>query len=60
MLSAACTPSPNTPDAAPPPVLDGGALHNYRCPLDGGLAWTCSDGLTTPVGSCPSYCVPVP
>ncbi len=54
----ACTPTPVNPPPDAPPAIDGGSLHSYTCPLDGGLAWTCQDGLTTPVGSCPSYCVP--
>jgi hypothetical protein len=54
------TPGPDASDASPAPVLEGGALHTYRCPVgpDGG-AWTCQDGLTTPVGTCAAYgCVP--
>jgi hypothetical protein len=49
----AVSPAPDASDAAI------GTIHTYTCPLDGGLAWTCSDGLNSPVGSCPSYCVPI-
>lgn len=61
-LGSYCTPSTVTPppDASPPPApaLEGGSLHSYRCAV-GDASWTCSDGLTVPVGTCPSYCVPV-
>lgn len=47
----ACTQAPVTP-----PPIDGGALHSYTCPVsDGGPAWSCQDGLTTPVGTCAQY-----
>ena len=65
VLVGACVPSNVTPppdasDASLPPVIEGGTLHAYTCPVgDGGAAWTCQDGLRTPVGTCPSYCVPV-
>ena len=57
-----CTPSavnppPDGSDASPARI-DGGTLHSYTCALEGGIAWTCQDGLTTPLGTCPMYCVP--
>jgi hypothetical protein len=61
MLIAACAPTPVTPvpdasDAAP------GVSRSYRCTVsEGGAYWTCSDGVTTPTGTCASYgCVPTP
>lgn len=56
LLASTCTPVPQKP----PPVLDGGSLHSYVCPVgDGGAAWTCQDGLTVPVGACAAAgCVP--
>ena len=63
-LATGCTPavapSPDASDAAPAHI-DGGALHSYTCSLDGGIAWTCQDGLSQPVGTCAKYgCAPVP
>jgi hypothetical protein len=64
---AGCTPAPgpapmppDASDASPPARIDGGVLHSYTCPVgDGGAAWTCQDGLATPVGTCAGYgCVP--
>jgi hypothetical protein len=61
LTALGCTPSAVTPDAAPPALLDGGSLRSYICPLEAGIAWTCQDGLTTPIGTCARYgCQPVP
>lgn len=67
ILGTACPPAPvvqppDASDAAPPARIDGGSLHTYICPIgDGGAAWTCQDGLTTPVGTCAGYgCKAVP
>lgn len=55
------TPTPDSGDAAPVPTVDGGTLRSYSCPVgDGGAAWSCQDGLSTPVGTCSAMgCVPV-
>jgi hypothetical protein len=51
-------PSPPSPSPVSPPdaTIEGGTLHSYSCPVsDGGAAWSCQDGLTTPVGTCLTY-----
>jgi DNA-binding XRE family transcriptional regulator len=61
---SACTPS--TPPVTPPPpdASDAatGVAHTYTCPVnDAGVAWTCQDGVSTPIGTCSSYgCMLVP
>lgn len=67
LFAVACNPPPSpapmppdASDAALPPIIDGGYLHSYRCPVgDGGSSWSCQDGLTTAVGTCARFgCVP--
>lgn len=55
-------PGTSSPAPCPNPVLEGGAIHEYVCPIgDSGESWTCADGLTTPVGTCLAKgCVPTP